>query len=76
MIIPSSGNVASRVARPAIRSSEQPISSVVAMRAAISGASTGTLYSSVKSCTVSSQLAILFRPAFRKTLAIARRNIH
>src|SRR6266852_2085873 len=65
-----------RRARSATRSSEQPIPNVAAMRAAISGASTGTLYSSVKSCTVSSQLATLSSPAFRKTPAIANLNIH
>src|SRR2546422_2840357 len=66
--------VASRIARPAMRSTEQPSSNVVAIRAAISGATTGTLYSSANSWTVSSQLAILLSPAFRNTLAIARRN--
>src|SRR5712691_4973465 len=73
-IIPRSGRVASRVASPAMRSSEQPISNVAGIRAAISGGTTRTLYSSANSWTVSSQLAILLSPAFRNTLAIARRN--
>src|SRR2546427_10945085 len=57
-----------------MRSTEQPSSNVVAIRAAISGGTTGTLYSSANSWTVSSQLAILVRPAFMNTLAAARRN--
>src|SRR2546422_8038610 len=57
-----------------MRSTEQPSSNVAAIRAAISGATTGTLYSSANSWTVSSQLAILVSPAFTNTLATARRN--
>src|SRR5262245_35928735 len=72
--MPRSGSVASREASPKSRSSEQPISMLEAITAATSGGSTGTLYSSRKRATVVSQLATLFRPAFRNTPAIAIRN--
>src|SRR2546426_321479 len=73
--MPSSGSVASRVARPRTRSAEQPSSNVAAIVAARSGDSTGTLYSSANSCTVVSQDAILVSPALMNTLATASRNI-
>src|SRR6185295_18117906 len=72
--MPSSGSVASRVASPATSKIEQPISKLAAIVAARSGGSTGTLYSSAKSCTVNSQLAILLSPALRNTLAMATRK--
>src|SRR6185369_5578962 len=74
-IIPSRGSTASRVPRPRTSRMEQPISNVVDIVAAKSGDSTGTLYSSAKSWTAVSQLASLFRPALRNTLAMASRNI-
>src|SRR5438067_1672257 len=73
--MPSSGSVASRVARPAMRSTEQPSSNVAAIVAASSGDSTGTLYSSANSCAVVSHEAILVSPALMNTPATASRNI-
>src|SRR5437867_6809166 len=73
--MPSSGSVATRVARPRIRSAEQPSSKVAAIVAARSGDSTGTLYSSANSCTVVSHDAILVSPALMNTVATANRNI-
>src|SRR5438477_8911304 len=73
--MPSSGSVATRVARPRITSAEQPSSKVAAIVAASSGDSTGTLYSSANSCTVVSHDAILVSPALMNTLATASRNI-
>src|SRR5438093_107701 len=72
--MPSSGSVARREARPKIRSVEQPSSNVVPRAAAISGGTTGTLYSSRNSATVVSQLAIFVSPAFRNALPTARRK--
>src|SRR5712692_74328 len=63
-IIPRSGSVARRVARPSASKAEQLNSKVAAMTAATSGGNTGTWYSSAKSWTVNSQLAVLVRPAF------------
>src|SRR5438067_828280 len=73
-IIPSNGSVARRVPRPRIRKVEQPSSNVVDIAAARSGESTGTLYSSWKSCTVSAQLASLVSAPLTNTAAMARRN--
>src|SRR5713101_9066630 len=73
-IIPRSGSVATRVARPSASKVAQLNSKVAAIKAATSGGNTGTWYSSAKSWTVTSQLAVLVRPAFRNTLAMARRN--
>src|SRR5437868_2120604 len=73
--MPSSGSVATRVARPRIRRAEQPSSKVAAIVAASSGESTGTLYSSANSCTVVSHDAILVSPALTNTLATPSRNI-
>src|SRR5262249_54074842 len=74
MIIPSNGKVASRVKRPAISKLEHPSSKIVANVAATSGGKTGTLYSSIKSCSVDCQLATFVSPPLRKTLATPSRN--
>src|SRR5712691_8743359 len=72
--IPRSGSVARRVRRPSASRIGDPNSNVTDSIAAISGGNIGTWYSSAKSWTVSIQLAVLARPPFRKTAAIARRN--
>src|SRR5215471_377114 len=74
MIIPSNGKVASLVKRPAISKLEHPSSKIVANVAATSGGRKGTLYSSIKSCSVDCQLATFVSPALRKTLATPSRN--
>src|ERR1700739_1869280 len=74
-VMPSSGRVASRVARPTMISTEHESSKVALITAAISGGSSGTMYSSRNSTTVVSQLAIFVSPELQNTAAMVIRNI-
>src|SRR5262245_27927328 len=73
-IIPRSGSVARRLARPMISSAEHPSSNAADIVAASSGGRTGTRYSLRNSATVDSQLDTFTMPAFRNTLATPSRN--
>src|SRR6266699_6528191 len=67
-IIPSSGSVANRVARPRNKSVEVVSSLIIAIRAATAGARTGTLYSSSNSLIANSNDRYFNRPALKKTI--------
>src|SRR6516225_11678202 len=70
-----SGRVASRVAKPTTTSAEHESSNVALIAAAISGGSSGTMYSSRNSAIVVLQLAIFVSPELQNTEAMATRNI-
>src|ERR1700758_4798351 len=74
-VMPRSGRVASRVAKPTTISTEHESSKVALITEAISGGKIGTMYSLRNSATVVSQLAIFVSPELQNTSAMATRNI-
>jgi hypothetical protein len=72
-IIPSSGSVAMRVAKPTAKRTEKISSLKVARRAAHTGSSNGTLYSSSNSLIANSHELILSSPELKNTAPIAIR---
>src|SRR5260221_11496052 len=74
-VMPTSGKVASRVAKPMAINAEHESSNVALITAATAGGSSGTMYSSRNSAMVVSQLAIFVNPELQNTAAMATRNV-